>query len=48
VAIVVDPENEKAAKFYATFGFQRLDGQKMFLPMKAVPDWLGSETNDEP
>lgn len=29
VAVVVDPKNEKAAKFYATFGFQRLDGQKM-------------------
>ncbi|MBI2947487.1 MAG: GNAT family N-acetyltransferase [Verrucomicrobia bacterium] len=48
VAVVVDPKNEKAVKFYTTFGFQRLDGQKMFLPMRAVPDWLGLETNDEP
>ncbi|MBI4660690.1 MAG: hypothetical protein HY735_17780 [Verrucomicrobia bacterium] len=48
VAVVVDPKSEKAAKFYAMFGFQRLDGQKMFLPMKAVPDWLGLETNDDP
>jgi GNAT superfamily N-acetyltransferase len=48
VAVVVDPKDEKAAKFYATFGFQPLDGQKMFLPMKAVPDWLGLEKKDEP
>ena len=47
-AVVVDPKDEKTAKFYATFGFQRLDGQKMFLPMKAVPDWLGLEKKDEP
>src|ERR1022692_4506234 len=37
VAVVVDPKDETAAKFYGTFGFQPLDGQKMFLPMKAIP-----------
>lgn len=47
VAVVVDPKDEKAAKFYAAFGFQPLDGQKMFLPMKAIPDWLGLEKKEE-
>jgi predicted N-acetyltransferase YhbS len=48
VAVVVDPKDTRAAKFYGTFGFQPLDGQKMFLPMKAIPDWLGLEKKDEP
>ena len=43
VAVVVDPKDEHAAKFYGAFGFQPLDGQKMFLPMKAVSEWLGLE-----
>ena len=48
VAVVVDPKDEKAARFYGAFGFQPLDGQKMFLPMKVVPDWLGLEKKAEP
>ncbi|MBI3721409.1 MAG: GNAT family N-acetyltransferase [Fimbriimonas ginsengisoli] len=48
VAVVVDPKDVPAAKFYGTFGFQPLDGQKMFLPMKGVPEWLGLEKSDEP
>ena len=48
VAIVVDPKDGPAAKFYGTFGFQPLDEQKMFLPMKAVPEWLGLEKPDAP
>jgi len=48
VAVVVDPKDEHAATFYGTFGFQRLDGQKMFLPMKAIPEWLGLEKRDDP
>lgn len=48
LAVVVDPKDEKAVRFYARFGFQRLDRQKMFLPMKAIPDWLGLKTKDEP
>jgi len=47
VAVVVDPKDEPAAQFYGTFGFQPLDEHKMFLPMKAVPVWLGLEKNDE-
>lgn len=48
VAVVVDPKDAPAAKFYGPFGFQPLDGQKMFLPMKAVPEWLGLEKNEDP
>ena len=48
VAIVVDPKDGPAAKFYGDFGFQPLDEQKMYLPMKAVPQWLGLEKPDAP
>src|SRR5262249_664576 len=47
VAVVVDPKDEKAAKFCATFGFHPLDEQKMFLPMKDIPDWLGLKQQGE-
>ena len=47
VAVVVDPKDDHAAKFYSTFGFQPLGEQKMFLPMKAIPVWLGLEKPDE-
>ena len=47
VAVVVDPKDERAARFYGEFGFQRLDSQKMFLPMKAIPKWLGLEDSGE-
>jgi len=46
VAVVVDPKDEPAAKFYGAFGFQPLDRHKMFLPMKAVPECLGLEKTD--
>jgi predicted GNAT family N-acyltransferase len=37
MAIVVDPINEKAVKFYLKYGFKQLpDSGKMFLPMKAI------------
>jgi GNAT superfamily N-acetyltransferase len=41
VAIVTDPKDDRAAQFYAEFGFKPLDGRRLFLPMKAVPEWLG-------
>ena len=47
VAVVVDPKDERAAKFYGMFGFQPLDAQKMVLPMKAIPECLGLEKPDE-
>ncbi len=47
VAVVVDPKHEHAAKFYGAFGFHPLDGQKMFLPMEAVPEWIGLEKKDD-
>ena len=37
MAVVVDPINENAVKFYSKYGFIRLpDSGKMFLPMKTV------------
>ena len=47
IAVVVDPKDDHAAKFYGAFGFQPLDGQKMFLPMKAIPAWLELEKKDD-
>lgn len=41
VAVVTDPKDGRAAKFYGEFGFKPLDGNRMFLPMKSVPEWLG-------
>lgn len=37
MAVIVDPIDEKAVKFYDSFGFVSLpDSEKMFLPMKTV------------
>lgn len=37
MAVVVDPINEKAVKFYSSYGFELLsDSGKMFLPMKVI------------
>ena len=47
VAIVVDPKDEPATKYYGKFGFQLLDQQKMFLTIKTIPVWLGLERKGE-
>ena len=37
MAVVVDPINEYAVKFYRKFGFEQLpDSEKMFLPMNVI------------
>lgn len=37
MAVVVDPINEYAVKFYEKFGFEKLpDSEKMFLPMNTI------------
>jgi len=41
VAGLTDPKDQRAEKFYSEFGFKPLDGQRMFLPMKVIPKWLG-------
>jgi predicted GNAT family N-acyltransferase len=41
VAVVTEPKDDRAARFYAEFGFKPLDGRRMFVPMKTVPEWLG-------
>ena len=47
VAVVVDPKDDAAAKFYREFGFQLLEEKKMFLPMKAIPQEIGLEQKSE-
>jgi len=34
LAIITDPKDAKAQEFYASFGFQMLTKERMFLPMK--------------
>ena len=38
---LLDPKDELAERLYSEFGFKPLDGQRMFLPMKVIPKWLG-------
>jgi len=41
MAVIVDPIDENAVKFYHRFGFILLpDSQKMFLPMKTIEQLL--------
>jgi ribosomal protein S18 acetylase RimI-like enzyme len=37
MAVVVDPINEYAVKFYKNYGFEQLpDSEKLFLPMNTI------------
>ena len=37
MAVVVDPINEFAVRFYEKYGFERLpDSERMFLPMNTI------------
>jgi predicted GNAT family N-acyltransferase len=38
LAVVVDPIDENATKFYKKFGFELLSNNRMFIPMKTVRD----------
>lgn len=43
-AVIVDPINESAEKFYSRFGFIQLkDSKRMFLPLKTVATLFGIE-----
>ncbi len=43
LAVVVDPKDENAIKFYSKYGFLMLPGsKKMFLPLKTIKDSLKS------
>lgn len=35
-AVVTDPKDEKARRFYETFGFRPLTPERLFIPMKEV------------
>jgi hypothetical protein len=42
MAVVVDPINEQAEKFYSKYDFQKLpDSGKMFLPMRIIDRLFG-------
>lgn len=41
-AIVTDPKGQQARKFYEGFGFQALDVERLFLPMKQAAAWINA------
>lgn len=41
-AIVTDPKDEAAHRFYASFGFQPLTETRQFLPMATASKWLSA------
>ena len=41
-AIVTDPKDDRARDFYATFGFQALTSERMFLTMKQAASWVSA------
>jgi GNAT superfamily N-acetyltransferase len=36
IGVITDPKDERAARFYLEFGFQRLTGGRLFLPMAEI------------
>lgn len=40
-AVVVDAKTEKVVPFYEKYGFRRLEGNRLMLPMKTIEDLLG-------
>jgi predicted GNAT family N-acyltransferase len=42
LAVITDPKDIKAAEFYASFGFQPLTNDRMFLPMRQVESMLNA------
>jgi len=42
-AIVTDPKHEQARRFYESFGFRQLTGQRLFVPMKEVVGQLNAQ-----
>jgi hypothetical protein len=42
-AIVTDPKDEAARKFYEAFGFFALTENRMFLPLKSADAWLNTK-----
>ena len=43
-AVVVDPKDERAARFYAKYGFIPLSGNRMFYPMASVEELARSRS----
>lgn len=41
-AIVTDPKDEAAGKFYGSFGFQHLTEHRQYLTMKQATEWLSA------
>jgi predicted GNAT family N-acyltransferase len=39
VAVVTDPKDEHASRFYAKYGFKRLNERRMFVSMRDVGQW---------
>jgi predicted N-acetyltransferase YhbS len=40
-AVVVDAKTERVTPFYEKYGFRRLEGNRLMLPMKTIEDLVG-------
>lgn len=43
VLMVTDPKDKNAESFYAKYGFERLNAERLFLPMVRISELLASE-----
>ena len=41
-AIVTDPKDDRARKFYESFGFQSLSADRQFLTMRQAAEWISA------
>lgn len=41
-AVVTDPKDDRARKFYESFGFQSLSADRQFLTMKQADEWIST------
>jgi len=44
-AVVVDAKTEKVGPFYEKYGFRRLEGNRLVLPMKTIEELVGGEAD---
>jgi GNAT superfamily N-acetyltransferase len=43
IGLITDPKDERAARFYREFGFQPLEGSRLFLRMREIANLFGNE-----
>jgi GNAT superfamily N-acetyltransferase len=46
-AVIVDAKTEKVVPFYEKYGFRRLEGNRLVLPMKTIEELVGGAAADQ-